>query len=175
MERQRVDRQNMAKFKRQNLQIVCLALALDEFRQRLSKTQLPQLNLDLDFPCRNGTENQIIRSVLQCDIRLIGEPFRLVRPPNKDVRVEEQLHFWPIQNSFGTGSSKSSLVQIVPRLSPGIRRFSGGMATSRATGFPFSVITTSAPSHDWATRSDNWLLASSILTVRVIASYPFPK
>src|SRR6266550_133769 len=82
----------------------------------------------------------------------------------------QKLHSWPSQNSSGKGSSKSSLVEIVPRLRPATRFFLewATTGTRRATGVPCSVIITSLPAKASASKSGNLVCASATLTVWVI-------
>jgi hypothetical protein len=76
-------------------------------------------------------------------------------PPDEAVSVEQKFHSWPSHNSFGKESSKSLLVQIVPRLRPATRFFfeCATTGTKRATGVPCSVMITSLPATAWASKS----------------------
>ena len=71
-----------------------------------------QLNLHL-----SGTghaEEQQIRPILTCRSGLRRELLRGTIPPDEGVRIQQHLHGVPVQNSSGSGSSKSSLVQMAP-------------------------------------------------------------
>src|ERR1051326_5200895 len=122
-----------------------------------SQFQLTQLNLDLHFPNAYHTQQQFVSVIFQSGKRGGWKFFWLICPPDKDVSVEQKFHPRPSQKSSGKGSSKSSLVEIVPRLRP-------------ATGVPCSVMITSLPANACASKSGNLFWASSTLTVWVIRS-----
>src|SRR6267378_6403515 len=92
--------------------------------------------------------------------------------PDENVGVEQKFHSWPSQNSSGKGSSKSSLVEMAPRLRPATRFFleCATTGTRRATGVPCSVIITSLPARASASKSGNLFCASSTLTVWVMVN-----
>ena len=137
-----------------------------------SQFQLTQLNLDLHFPNAYHTQQQFVSVIFQSGKRGGWKFFWLICPPDKDVSVEQKFHPRPSQKSSGKGSSKSSLVEIVPRLRPATRFFleRATTGTRRATGVPCSVMITSLPANACASKSGNLFWASSTLTVWVIRS-----
>lgn len=75
---------------------------------------------------------------------------------------------FPIQNSSGNGSSKSSLVQIAPACNPAVRCLVGDvMGAKRTRGMPPSVSTTSMPLSARDNNSFKFVCASCTSTVFV--------
>src|SRR3990170_3274959 len=105
----------------QDFEAVGLLLAFDDSFKRQSQLQFAQLQFDLHLPSAGYTQE-------------------------KCVGVQQQLHAHPVQNSSGSGASKSGLIQTAPECKPGTRvRTPAEKGTRRAIGVSPSVKMISVP------------------------------
>ena len=59
---------------------------------------------------------------------------RVTVPPNERVSIQQQVHDYPVQNSSGSGASKSSVVSIAPGCRPATRGSTSGTRRARGVG-----------------------------------------
>jgi hypothetical protein len=125
--------------------------------------------LDRDLPHRCGGDNHRMLGIGDRRRRPVGECRVIGKPPQEDVRIDEQVHVRSPLNAAATSSgssSKSSWMWTRPAQTPGVRAGRGRAGTSRATTCPARAISTSSASPDStaATRRDRLVLASCMFT-----------
>jgi len=97
------------------------------------------------------------------------EPTTIVvsQPPQRGVRVQQQLHRAPSSSAMSSGSSsKSSARRTRPRQAPRTEASAEALrtGTSRAAGFPLRAMTMSSPASARSTNCESFVFASCIPT-----------